>query len=260
MNLSEISQTAIMALICRAVVSEKKNPVFNDPMAVLFLERVMSISSEEEKKRMIKWKKMYAAHTRDSKARALTARSFDDIANLFISNHPGCTVINLACGFDTRFWRIDNKKCQYIELDLPEVIALKREILKDLLGNELISCSVLDTSWIDKITANGTSNFLILAEALFYYLPKQDVTKILQVIAQRFTRSQLVLDMAPEKYTKGLWKWIIQLHSRAWDINVSFVSGINNPREIESYANGFKVISVAKGSVGPIITVSINDA
>jgi methyltransferase (TIGR00027 family) len=260
MNLSEISQTASMALICRAVVSEKKNPVFNDPMAVLFLERLMSISSDEEKKRMIKWKKMYAAHARDSKARALTARSFDDIANLFISNHPGCTVINLACGFDTRFWRIDNKKCQFIELDLPEMIELKREILKDLLGYELIGCSVLDTSWIDKVTSNGTSNFLILAEALFYYLPKQDVTRILQVIAQRFTRSQLVLDMAPEKYTKGLWKKIIQLHSRAWDIDVSFVSGINNPREIESYANGFKVISVAKGSVGPIITVSINDA
>jgi hypothetical protein len=91
-------------------------------------------------------------------------------------------------------------------------------------------------------------------------LPKQDVTRILQGIAQRFNRSQLVLDMAPEKYTKGLWKRIIQLHSRAWDIDVSFVSGINNPREIESYANGFKVISVAKGSVGPIITVSINDA
>jgi hypothetical protein len=66
--------------------------------------------------------------------------------------------------------------------------------------------------------------------------------------------------MAPEKYTKGLWKRIIQLHARAWGIDVSFVSGINKPSEIESYGNGFKVIGDVKGNVGPIITVSINAA
>ena len=260
MILSEVSRTAILALLCRVVESEKKNPVFNDPMAVLCLERLMSISSEEEKNRIMKWKKMYAGNAQDARARALTARSFDNIASVFISNNPGCTVVNLACGFDTRFWRIENEKCKYVELDLPEMIELKREILKDHLDYELIGCSVLDTSWIDKVTSNGNSNFLLLAEALFYYLPKQDVIRILQAIARRFTRSQLVLDMASEKYTKGLWKRLIYLESRVWNIDVSFVSGINNPHEIESNGNGFKVIGAVKGNVGPIITVSINAA
>jgi O-methyltransferase involved in polyketide biosynthesis len=261
MNLSDVSRTAILALLCRVIESEKKNPVFNDPMAVLCLERLMSVSSEEEKNRIMKWKKKYAGiNARDAKARALTARSFDSIASLFISNNPGCTVINLACGFDTRFWRVENEKCKYVELDLPEVIELKREILKDHLEYELIGCSVLDTSWIDMVTSNGNSRFLLLAEAIFYYLPKQDVTRLLQVIARRFNRSQLVLDMAPEKYTKGLWKRLIYLESRVWGIDVSFVFGINNPRDIESYGNGFKVIGDVKGNVGPIITVSINAA
>jgi hypothetical protein len=53
---------------------------------------------------------------------------------------------------------------------------------------------------------------------------------------------------------------MIQLESRVWDIDVSFVSGINNPYEIESYGNGFKVIGDVKGNVGQIITVSINAA
>ncbi len=261
MNLSEVSRTAFLPLLCRAVESERNNPVFSDPMAVLCLERLLSISSEEEKNRIMKWKKRYAGmNAHDAKARIQTVRSFDRIANLFISNHPGCTVINLACGFDTRFWRIENEKCKYIELDLPEMIELKREILKDQLDYELIGCSVLDTAWIDKVTSNGNSNFLLLAEALFYYLPKQEVIRILQEIARRFNRSQLVLDMAPEKYTKGLWKWMISLESRAWDIDVSFVSGIDHPGEIESYGNGFKVIGDVKGNVGPIITVSINAA
>jgi O-methyltransferase involved in polyketide biosynthesis len=259
MNLSEVSQTAILALLCRVVESEKKNPVFHDPMAILCLNRLISISSEEDKKRIFKWNKMYSGiQARDSRVRIRTVMSFDSITNHFVSNHPGCTVINLACGFDTRFWRIENEKCQYIELDLPEMIELKRETLKDHLGYELIGCSVLDTSWIDKVTTNGNSNFLLLAEALFYYLPKQEVTRLFQIIARRFNRSQLVFDMAPEKYTKGLWKRFIDLEARAWGIDVSFVSGINNPHDIEAYANGFKVIDNVKGNVGPIITVSIN--
>jgi O-methyltransferase involved in polyketide biosynthesis len=169
-------------------------------------------------------------------------------------------VINLACGMDTRFWRIENEKCKYIELDLPGMIELKREILKDHLVYELIGCSVLDISWIDQVTSYGNSNFLLLAEGLFYYLPRQDVIGIIQAMAQRFDRSQLVFDMAPEKFTKGLWKRLMQLEARVWDLDVSFVFGMNDPRDIESYANGFKVTGVVKGSVGSIITVSINPA
>jgi O-methyltransferase involved in polyketide biosynthesis len=70
----------------------------------------MSRASEEEKARFARWKKMYEGmQARDAKARVHLARSFDRIANLFISDHPGCTVINLACGLDTRFWRIESK-------------------------------------------------------------------------------------------------------------------------------------------------------
>ena len=261
MNLSKISRTAILILVCRVVESEKKDPVFNDPMAVLCLERLMSITSEEEKNLINKWKKMYTGlQARDARARVRTVKSFDNITNIYISNNPGCTVINLACGFDTRFWRIVNEKCQYVELDLPEVVELKREILKDQLAYELIGCSVFDTAWIDQVTSNGNSNFLLLAEGLFMYLPKQDATRLLQVIPQRFNRSQLVLDMAPEKYTKGLWKRLLSLESKAWGLDVSIVFGINNPRDIEYYGNGFKFISDVKGSVGPIIAVSINAA
>ena len=203
---------------------------------------------------------MYAGlQARDARARIQTVISFDSITNQFISTHPGCTVINLACGFDTRFWRIDNEKCKYIELDLPEIIELKRELLKDHLAYEFIDCSVLDSAWIDKVTSNGNSNFLLLAEGLFMYLPKQDVIRLLQAISRRFTHSQLVLDMAPEKYTHGLWKKMINLESKAWGLDVSIVSGITNPREIESYGPGLKVIRAVKGSIGPIITVAMEN-
>lgn len=259
MNLSNVSQTAVLILVCRVVAAEKKDPVINDPMAVVCLDRLMSISSEEEKKKISKWKKMYSGiQARDARARARTVSSFDRITNQFISRHPGCTVINLACGLDTRFWRIDNEKCRYLELDLPEMIDLKKGILKEHLTYELISSSIFDTAWIDRVTAEGNSNFLLLAEGLFMYLPRQEAIGLFQEIGRRFTRSQLVLDMAPEKYTRGIWKRMIDLEARAWGLDVSLIFGINSPREIESFGDGFKVVRVEKGSIGPIISVSIN--
>ncbi len=219
------------------------------------------LSSEEEKKRILRWKSMYAGiQSRARKARARTARSFDNIANRFISDHPGCTVINLACGLDTRFWRIEHEKCNYIELDLPEMIEVKREILKDHLDYELIGCSVLDTSWIDQVTSNGNSNFLLLAEGLIYYLPRQEASGLLQAIAKGLLARSLSLIWPLKNTQRDYGKGLCSLESKAWDIDVSFVFGFNHPRDIKSYGNGFKVVDVVKGSVGSIITASINAA
>jgi O-methyltransferase involved in polyketide biosynthesis len=262
MDLSQVSRTAILLLICRAIEAKKNKSEFNDPMAVLCLERLMSIASEEEKRWIIRKKRMYEGiQARDAKAGVRRVKAFDNAANRFIADNPKCTVINLACGFDTRFWRIENEKCKYIEIDLPGVIKLKKEILKDHLGYEVIGTSVLDTSWIDKVTINENTGFLLLAEGLFPWIPPQDAIRLFKEIGERFYRSQFVLDMVPEKYTKGIWKKLVRLHSRIdFGLDVFWVFGIKNPHDIEAYGNGLKVIGEEKGSAGPIITVSINAA
>ena len=219
----------------------------------------MFIASSDEKKWIIRQKRML--NTLDASAMVRRVETFDSIANLFISNNPKCTVINLGCGFDTRFWRIEKKDCRFVEIDFPEVVALKRELLKDQLDYELIGCSVLDAAWIDQVITNGNSNFLLLAEGLFMFLPEQDVKNLLQLLARKLIRSQLVVEMAHEKWTKGFWKMIFALQAGVWGLDVSMAFGIKDPLDIESYGNGLKVLGAVKGSsVGPIITVSINAA
>ncbi len=233
LDLSEVSMTAFLPLLCRVIATGKPDAVINDPMAALYLERLMALASETEKARILKWKRKYAGnHAREAGSSALRSANFDRITNAFIDAHPGCTVINLGCGFDTRYWRIDHEHCTYIELDLPQMVAIKREILKDHLAYELIACSVLDSSWIDRVTSKGNRDFLLLAEGLFYYFPKQDAIKILQEVARRFECSQLVMDTAPESYSRGVMKWLIGLESRSWGVDVAFASGMKNPREI----------------------------
>jgi O-methyltransferase involved in polyketide biosynthesis len=243
------------------VKAEKKNPMIDDPMAILCYEKLPAVASEKEKRWMVRTKKMFEGIlSYDINPLIKRISYFDRVTSDYISTHPNCAVVSLACGFDTRFWRIQQKDCSYIELDLPEVIALKKEILKEHINYELIGCSVLDHSWIDRVTEKGNSNILIIAEGIFMYLPKEEVISLFQIISQRLTDSQITMEMADEKYTKGLMKRITTWYfKKFYGLDVTYLFGITKPHDFEGYADGFKIIDIGKGSVGPLITASIND-
>lgn len=260
MNLPDISQTAILTLINRVNESKKANPIISDPMAIHCLEGLKSVATEEEKAWIEGFEEKFSKRGgRDPLKNALRTSRIDKIANEYISNNPACTVIDLGCGFDTRFWRISSENCKFIELDLPKLIDVKKEILREFLEYELIGSSVLETSWIDQVSANGNSNFLFIAEGLFMYLPKPEAVHLLESISRHFTRSQFVLDMIPERYTKGLWKWIIDQNlKRLWGLDVPFDFGIKRPQEFEAIGDAFKLVDAERSSFWQILTVSID--
>jgi methyltransferase (TIGR00027 family) len=241
MKLTDVSETAILTLRCHVIESQKNKPIINDPMAKYCLDKLVSLASEDEK--ALFNRKVLSALTNHI---ALRARKYDSIINDFISKNPSSTVVNLGCGFDTRYWRIDNKKCEYIELDLPEIVEIKKEILKDRLSYELIGCSVLDTSWIDRVTSKGNRNFLLIAEGLFMYLPKADVINLFKTFSERFYHSQIVLEVVTEKYTRGIWKKIVEIKFKqefGSNAGSSYNFGVKNAFELESYGNGIKVMN-----------------
>jgi O-methyltransferase involved in polyketide biosynthesis len=132
-------------------------------------------------------------------------------------------------------------------------------LLKDELDYEMVEGSVLDASWIDKVIAKGNRNVLLLAEGLFMYLPQNETISLLKVIGQRFDQSQIVMDLAPAKYTKGIWKWIIQLEARiTLGLDLTMNYGVQNVYDIETYSKGYKVLSVGKGTIGQLVIASIN--
>ena len=174
MELSEVSKTSILTLICRAVGAKKKAYAFNDQKALELYDLVYDCSTKSERRWMNRVKKKFRRLSRRSvKVICNRAVTFDKIANEFVESNSSGTIINLGCGFDTRFWRIRDGNCRYIDLDLPEVMGLKTRLLEGQINYECLGISVLDTAWIDQVTNNGNENFLILAEGLFMYLPKE---------------------------------------------------------------------------------------
>jgi methyltransferase (TIGR00027 family) len=240
MKLTDVSKTAIATLRCHVLESKKNNPVIKDPMAEYCLNELMAIATEEERMLLFN-RKLSPVLTNHI---AIRARKYDSIINNYISKMPSCTVVNLGCGFDTRYWRINNRPCEYIELDLPELIEMKREVLKHHLSYEMIGCSVLDTSWIDRITSKGNRGFLLIAEGLFMYLPRMDVINLFKIFSERLYNSQITLEVVTDKYTRGIWKKIVIMkinRELGFDAGSSYSFGVKNASEFESFGEGLKV-------------------
>jgi len=129
--------------------------------------------------------------------------------------------------------------------DLPELIELKREVLKGRLAYDMLGTSVLEHWWIDTVNRQGSRKALLLAEGLSMYLPKPDVVSLFREISTRFHDSRLVFEVVTEQYTRGMWKRIVVLKIRrqlGYDAGSSYQFGVRNAREVESYGEGLRVI------------------
>lgn len=241
MTLSNVSKTAIVTLRSHVIEANRRPPLIHDPMAAVCLERLQALATNADDRNIFEHKlsRSLTSHI------AIRARKYDAIVNAYIAAHPGCTVINMGCGFDTRFWRIDNRNCCYTDLDLPAVIELKKTVLADELEYEVIGASVLDSAWIEQVTATNNRHFVLVAEGLFMYLPRPAVIELFRQFAAKFADSQLVFEVVTEKYTRGLWKKIVEMKFRSEmgvDAGTSYNFGVKRGAEIADFAPGLKVI------------------
>lgn len=239
--LSSVSETALITLKSRIQETKHVNPILSDPMGELCFNNLLNELQDDVKERILK---KNLPRTLTSYI-ALRAKKFDSYTKDFIKKYPDGLVVNLGCGFDTRFWRTGLKENQYIELDLPNVIDIKNEILGDQIKYKILGDSVLDDQWIKTIDAIQNHHVLFLAEGLFMYLQEKDVIKLFNTLAENFTESEVAFETVNKKYTKGFNKKMVEMKiKRQFGSNAgsSYNFGIVNGKEIESYHNKYTVI------------------
>ena len=142
-NLSGVTETLLITLYLRAMESQRPDALIVDEKAVELVtrmsydfDRIRRIPLSEANKLVI----------------ILRNREFDRYARDFLARHPQAVVVHIGCGFDTRFERVDNGQVEWYDLDLPDVIELRRKLIGDEAGRyHLLGCSVLDNAWLDTV-------------------------------------------------------------------------------------------------------------
>ena len=125
----------------------------------------------------------------------------------YLKSHPNAAVVNLGCGLDRTGRACDNGKCKLYNLDFPDVIAVRNELLPARDREENIPCDLNDTSWFERIDASGGAVFF--AAGVFYYFLKEQVKTLVRAMAGAFQGGVLVFDAANEKAVKLMLKtWL----------------------------------------------------
>ena len=125
----------------------------------------------------------------------------------YLKTHPKAAIVNLGCGLDDTGHRCDNGTCKVYNLDFPDVIAMRNQMLPPRKREENIPCNLNDTSWFDKIDASDGAVFF--AAGVFYYFLNDEVKTLIQAMAQAFPGGKLVFDAANKTAVKLMLKtWI----------------------------------------------------
>lgn len=118
----------------------------------------------------------------------------DDFTKKHFENHPDAIVIELGAGLSTRYYRI-GQNCRYwLDLDLPEVTNLRRQLDTETEQHRFLSYSVMDLTWIDQIPDCNPESLLIIAEGLLMYFEVEQVQNLINCLKQHFPGATLAFD------------------------------------------------------------------
>jgi O-methyltransferase involved in polyketide biosynthesis len=185
-NLSGVAETLLLPLYIRAMESQRPDALIRDDKAVALIQQMGHDSS---------WITQMRVDEEDKVGLVLRNREFDRYARDFLSRCPGAVVVHIGCGFDSRFERVDNGLVDWYDLDLAQVIELRRKLIGDegpryhLLGD-----SILDSTWLNTVSVHRGRPFLFLAEGVFMYFEETQVKSLVLTLRDHFPGAELVFD------------------------------------------------------------------
>ena len=115
----------------------------------------------------------------------------DKLTKSWLAAHSGAVVINIACGLDTRCYRMSGYAHWY-NLDLPETMAVREKLLPESGTISQIAMSAME-DWGSKISEQNVP-VLIVIEGLTMYLNAKDVQQIFAVISNRFPKATVFVE------------------------------------------------------------------
>lgn len=217
------AETMLQSFYARAKYSRKKNAKFYDAKAIELVDKIDYDFSKAEKD--------------STMSNGVIARTivFDELVKDFINKNPDCTVVNIACGLDTRFYRMDNGRITWYNVDLPETIEVRDAIYHESGRVSAIGISATDPSWADKVTKRGKMLFII--EGLSMYLTSDENAQMLSIIRDKFDNATVLMECLAKK-------WVNKEHTEKsiQDTGAKFVFGADTFDDLGKAADGFRCI------------------
>ena len=184
LDLQSVQGTMLIPLWGRASYSLKNENILKDPEAVALIEKLDVDFSGIEK----------SFGEFGGLCYVIRARILDNMLKNYLKSHPNATIVNIGCGLDTTFSRVDNGKLRWYNLDLPEAIAYRQSLLPDAPRSTCIPKSFFDLSWFDDVAFSPEDGIAFVAGGVFYFFQEEELRQVIAAMAKRFPGGELCFD------------------------------------------------------------------
>ncbi len=186
--LTGVSETALLTLNARAAEARRRDHIIDDPMAIALVD---SIDFDFAK---------FGPTRQDI---ALRAQAFDIQAQAYLGQHPSATVVALAEGMQTSFWRLDaaipDGQFRWLTVDLPPIVDIRTRLLPASPRMSVCAQSALDYSWMESV--DSSEGVFITAEGLLMYLEPEQALGLIARCAKKFPGGRMLFDLPPRWFS-----------------------------------------------------------
>lgn len=168
-KLGNIEETLFVPLRGRIYATKNCNYILNDKKTLEIASRIpekfLSFEGENEYTLL---------------SSAIRSRNMDKCIQDFINRYPHGSIINVGCGLETLFHRNDNNKTLFYELDLENVIYLRKKVIGNNERDICLAYSMFDYNWINRVLKTSKGPFLVVSSGVFYYFKEEEVIDFLK--------------------------------------------------------------------------------
>ncbi len=239
---NSVQETLVLPLFGKAWAVRNYPDIFKDQDVQQIMDRVdYDFSALEKAAGGVKGKiASLAAATRQA---ALVWEIRD-----YLKDHPNALVVNLGCGLDTAGHQADNGTCRFANVDFPNVIELREQLIPSTEREKNIASDLNDYSWFEQIGFRPEEGVVFIASGVFLYFKKEDVRRLFVAMAERFPGGRIAFDGQNQK---GKEVDLKALKASGIDISTNFA--LDKPEEeLKSWSDRFARVQWKKMSTGYI--------
>jgi O-methyltransferase involved in polyketide biosynthesis len=228
LHLGSVQKTLLLPLWGRAVETARPRPLLVDPAAAEIVARLDYDFAT------------IASNTHPITRLAWIARSLhvDRTVRELLARHPRATIVNLGCGLDTTFERVDNAQLAWVDVDLPDVIALRSELIAPRERRRAVAGSLLDPAWAEGLRPE--QGLMLVAAGVLYYFDEATVRPWLARTAAALPGGEIVFDSASPRGVRVANRRVLE--STGMDAGAVLRWGIERPAGIGAWDPHIEVL------------------
>ena len=151
----------------------------------------------------------------------------------FLRAHPEGTVVELGVGLNSRHARLDNGRARWVDVDLPEVMSLRRSFFASTADRVSVAGSITELDTLRAVRDAVRGPCFIVSEGVLVYLSRDEVRTLLARLRALLPGALMALDVMTHDVVR-----FQGAHDAMRHFEARFTWGVNAPSEVLTYAEG----------------------